>query len=200
MNSESSEAMICRRLKDCTEGAVGPLEALAEELAPTASIAAMLLRICDEPSLEANATWVLKRIAERGAPLGPDEWSALTRLLKSAQTHHGLLHVLQVLDPGRIDPRRRHATADRLIDLTHHERPFVRAWAYGVLVGLSPLLPRRQAELESLIDRAEMTETASVQARIRRARADLERTELKGEVRGTPQRTRRESRRSPPRR
>ncbi len=86
-----------------------------------------------------------------------------------------LLHVLQTLPHLEVEDAPQAALRDALLALINHRRAFIRAWAcngLGILAGRDPSFRR---EVQTLMDRAERNETASVKARIRHTRAAIAR-------------------------
>ena len=157
---------------------VAPFRAVAEAVqdAPESVMGELLdLAASDEMELQVGATWVLKRLAERGtAPRGP-QGQELLRLLGRPLAPDALLHVLQTLPHLEIGSAPQGTLRDALLALIRHRRAFIRAWAYNGLGILAERDPSFRREALTLMDRAARNETAAVKARIRQARAAIPR-------------------------
>lgn len=156
---------------------VAPFRSVADAVRdmPDRGIPRLLdLAATDEPALQVGATWVIKRLAERGdAPKGRQAARAID-LLERPLAPDAVLHLLQTLPYMEIPADRQVGLRRALNRLVGSKRAFVRAWAYnglGVLAGGNADL---REEVEALFDAAAERETVAVRARIRHARAAWE--------------------------
>ncbi|MXW16866.1 MAG: hypothetical protein F4139_12495 [Gemmatimonadetes bacterium] len=154
---------------------VAPFRSVADAVRdmPDRGIPQLLdLAASDEPALQVGATWVIKRLAERGdAPTGKQVGLAID-LLERVQAPDAVLHLLQTLPYVEI-PADRQAGLGRILNrLIGSRRAFIRAWAYNGLGVLAAANPDLRDEVEAFFDAAAERETAAVRARIRHARAD----------------------------
>ena len=129
---------------------------------------ARLLALATVPGCGRAATWLLKRHLQDGGSAIEDETRKLLSLLRSEAEHWEVtLHCLQCL-PHLSLPRGSAATLRSDIDrLIEHDRPFVRAWAYGGALTLARQDPDLGESAERLCRAAWITEPASVRARLR---------------------------------
>lgn len=129
---------------------------------------ARLLDLSAVPGCGRAATWLLKRHLQDGGSAGEDEARKLLSLLRSeGELWEVTLHCLQCL-PHLSVPRGSVAALRSDIDrLIEHERPFVRAWAYGGALTLARQEPDLGEWAERLCRAAWITEPASVRARLR---------------------------------
>ncbi len=173
--AHQTEHAVRRQLLNFDGRATAQLEAAAADLNLSPSYADALLRLAGEGEvkLEVGATWLLKRLRDSGHAWTPEQHRGLLDLVFSVTAPDALLHLLQVLEPALIESRRRVRFVEHLFDLTQHDNGFVRAWSFGLLVKMVRLTPSRAATIERMLERAETSESASVKARIRRARKEL---------------------------
>ena len=142
--------------------------------APESAVGELLdLAASDEMTLQVGATWVLRRLAERGAALHWPQAEELLRFLSQPIAPDALLHVLQTLPHLEVEPAQQGALQNTLLALIKSRRAFIRAWAYNGLGILAARVPSFRQNVLTLFDLAARSETAAVKARIRHARTAI---------------------------
>jgi len=127
-----------------------------------------LLTCLHEPKLQAGATWLLKRHLDDGGGLSAEQVRQFLLVLPSLDAWGARLHALQCLHHLDI-PSQDAGTVERFLrDCLREQNKFVRAWAYSGFHHLAQQHHEYRAETDRLLNNASESESASVQARIRR--------------------------------
>ena len=103
------------------------LKSIAQAFADASDFNKVLLRLtgAPEPSVSDGASWLLKDAIAAGLELTKAQSRAYTDNALSSDNWATALHFCQSIEGLRFDAAT--AVAERLNDLTTHERPFVRA-------------------------------------------------------------------------
>ena len=155
---------------------VAPFRAVAAVVrgAPEIAIGQLVdLATSNEMELQVGATWVLKHLAEQGAPPRGRGAARLLGLLGRPIAPDAILHILQTLPHMRIEAGQHEALRRSLLALIKSRSTFIRAWAYNGLGILAADDPSLRSEVERLFDQAMKTDSAAVKVRIRHARAAM---------------------------
>ena len=148
---------------------VAPLENLSSRLDPSGATFRDLIAKClgGDASARVAASWILRRLLERGAVPPP---GALDRLIASMgriedwETRLHLAQSFQWLAPSEAQAL---TAARTLVDWFGSEKNFVRAWACDALWRLGLRHPCLAAEARRIAALAEEDPAASVRARAR---------------------------------
>ena len=155
---------------------VEPLRALSDRVEPSPNRLKTLVELAEtgEPHTETASLWLLKHWVEAGAKVDAPLVERLIALLireEAALPSDATLQLLQLLPslPEPLpEPARLFTTLKTLAGDRH---TFLRAWALNSLALIAHRHPAFQDEAELWLLRAESTDSASVRARIRKARA-----------------------------
>lgn len=151
---------------------MAPLEHVATHLQDQPAAIDDLCILAAEPdtTLQTAATWVLKRLQEKGAVFSSAQTEALLDLLAYVSPWSAQLHLLQLLPGLTIPAHAKTHLYEVLSNLRTSKKTFVRAWAYNGLAVLAEQYPAFRAEVAGLLYHEEPNEKASVKARIRNLR------------------------------
>lgn len=117
-----------------------------------------------------GATWLLKAWLEAGGALEGKLISPLLAAAGGSNRWATRLHTLQMLPRLTLDASHRPLLEPWIRDSLQAEKTFVRAWALDAFWELARACPDLREEAALRVDEAEITEAASVQARIRAIR------------------------------
>ena len=150
-----------------------PLEALAERLAPDPAVIAELTALAarDDAKLQTAATWLLKRLQEKGCAFSSDQIDGLLDCLEQVGSWEARLHLLQMLPAWALPEERSQALRRLFLGPAFLQAPnkFLRAWTYNALAILADQHPAFRKEVGALLRNGAEDEAASVRARIRNA-------------------------------
>ncbi len=155
---------------------VEPLRRLSERTEPTSARLAALVELAGtgEPHTEVAALWLFKHWVINGAKAEAAVCERMLNLLHREEAPLApnasllLLQVLPHLPAPLPEPARLFQVLKRLATA---RLTFLRAWAYNSLALVAHQHPAFQEEANFWLMRAEETESASIRARIRKARA-----------------------------
>jgi hypothetical protein len=151
---------------------VKSLERLAVQLQKTPASIDQLLTLSgsDNPRMQTAATWILKRLQERGVSLTAAQSRDVFRLLGRVPHWEAKLHLLQMLGELKIPAR----NAARLFEIfetdTRDPNKLVRAWSYNGLSVIGEQHEKYRADVTALLENSQHDEAASVRARVRQIR------------------------------
>ena len=151
---------------------VGELASLASALAPTPDTIAQLCDIAQDGDhkLQSAATWLIKRLTEKGVAIPASPAERLINLLIAGAGWQARLHILQIIDKLQIPAERADALWHCLNGQLQGSNKFIRAWSYHGLAALANQHQAYRGRALILLERGEGDEAASVRARIRRIR------------------------------
>jgi hypothetical protein len=163
-------------LERCEGNATAKLEEIAGRVAPSEQTVEELLKLAesDSPALQKYATWILKKLVERGAPISESVSDDLLSLLRQSSGWETRIHVLQIIPHMEFPEAPALEWRDALVDSSKDTNTFVRAWSFGALLHLADQHPGFRPQVCRLIGAARESESASVQARIRKAKKGLD--------------------------
>lgn len=129
-------------------------------------VATILAHIADV-ELQRAATWLLKQHLETGNSLTAPACRTIFGALSVQEHWESKLHMLQCLPYLEI-PEDGRAGLERFLEVClESDNKFVRAWAYNGFNELSLRFPRCREKVDVMLARANVSEAASVRARIR---------------------------------
>ncbi len=170
--AEAIEKDLRARLQAFDGRHINTLEDIAATLNAESPVLSALcgLALSDEQKLQSGATWLLKRLAEKGGELDPAQTTALLSALARQSGWEAKLHILQMLDKLRIPGTEAAALWHTLEPLTGHKKRLLRAWAYHGLAVLGQQHTAYRGAAVQWLAQGDSDAAASVQARIRRLR------------------------------
>ena len=126
-----------------------------------------LAAIAEDPALEIQATWMIKRGIDEGRRRGSATDGKILLLLRSVGSWQAKLHLLQCIPNLAISQPVERRIEKELFNLSRDRNKFVRAWAYSGLYYLAEQHGRHRAEVHGMLRRALESDSPSVKARIR---------------------------------
>lgn len=118
--------------------------------------------------LQVAATWLFKHHYDSKKTLSESQIDGILNLSPTFTDWGAQLHVLQLLPHIRISIKNFMLVEGFVRTCLNSNVKFVRAWAYEGFYQLTKLQPTYTEELKALCDKAMLTESASVKARIRK--------------------------------
>ncbi|MCC9602143.1 hypothetical protein LOC67_16410 [Stieleria sp. JC731] len=149
-----------------------PLEQLADTLPRDKETIAELFIAVEQDSrtMQAGATWILKRWNDEQEPLLAKSIPKLAKALKQVQHWEAKLHLLQILSTYPIPVRVAKSLKATLNELLSNDNKFVRAWTYSVLAAIAENDESYRPHVTAIFEKAESSDAASIKARIRQTR------------------------------
>ncbi len=131
--------------------------------------------IINEKDLQKTATWLIKHHYDNGQTLSPLLIEKLLKVCGNVDNWEAKLHLLQLLPHFKLTHNTLLSTENFVRACLNDSNKFVRAWTYNGLYELTKYIPELKTEVEFLCQRALETESAAVQARVRKILLELNR-------------------------
>lgn len=149
------------------------LEDLLSRHPATHSLVRRLVALVGDETVQEQATWMLKRLAENHVNLKTSHLIALFGSASELSTWLSKLHVCQMLQHVVIPEESTGSVAWMLERNLMDENRFLRAWSYNGFYELAKQHPKYIDYAMEQLERAETEQAASVKARIRNIRKSM---------------------------
>jgi len=149
-----------------------PLEDIAATLPASAAVldALCAAALAPDPGQQSAATWLLKRLLEKGGALDAAQTTTLLQALERASGWQAQLHILQTLDKLSLPAEQAETLWRTLAAQTTQPKRMLRAWAYHGMAALGQQHSAYRAAAAQRLAGGAADAAASVRARIRRLR------------------------------
>ena len=132
-----------------------------------------LFDVLAEENLQTAATWLVKHALENGVLLDQSQTYEFYSNADALATWQARLHLLQIMPMLRVPEELRYKLAKFCRFATEDENKFVRAWGYNGLYELANLYHEFRDGLDVVISSAMETEPASIKARLRNIKKNI---------------------------
>lgn len=115
-------------------------------------------------------SWLILNMEQTDEAVRDSSIERMVAILHDERFHwQVVLQLLQLLDKHELSDNRCNALNPVLCGLIDHQKPFVRAWAFNLWIKVADRVPAYRIEVTKALEGIEGRETASVQARVRKA-------------------------------
>lgn len=157
-----------RDIRDWDGKSADAIQMVYDAYSESSDFVDQLISMLVSVDLQDGATWLIKRYVEEHGRLGAARERALYRSASSLEPWGARLHVLQCIPHLPIPKASIDTVGEFVRDNLDSQKTFVRAWAYGALHALAERDARFEDEARRRFEKARVSESASVRARLRR--------------------------------